>query len=41
MCNVLSKANFSEVHLFVLLQDEIVQHAGKIINSNVTLCKLY
>jgi len=32
--------NFSEVHLFVLKQDEIVQHCGKIINLNVTLCKL-
>lgn len=41
MCNVLARTNFSEVHLFVLLQDEIVKHSGMIINSNVTLCKLY
>lgn len=41
MRSVLSKTHFSKVHLFVLLQDEIVQHSVKIINSNVTLCKLY
>lgn len=37
MCNVLSKAHFSKVHVFVSVQDEIVQHSGTIINSNVTL----
>lgn len=41
MRSVLSKTHFSKVYLFVLLQSEIVQHSGKIINSNVTLCMLY